>query len=226
MGPCIVERLALAQRDVGLLVAPVIAASPAGEEEVGATPAVLSHRDRLAESLIETAEHVSATSAGHGLPLVVIAEGAAVAAALRAAARCPGYFAALVLVNGRVDLADPDVSSVDTPTLLLADGWQPSLVAMNRLALGLLGATARLVVLPAHDHPPPETRDLCAMALSAMRRWLVSVPALAARPARRWTPASGLRSVAAMLRMPLGSAPEWESAGPRDHVRLLRPATW
>lgn len=227
-GRCIAERLALAQRDVGLLVAPVITARPAGEDETGATPDMLAHRDRLADALIETADHVAATAAGHGLPLVVIAEGMAAASALRAAARCPTHFAALILMDGRVDLADSTLASVRAPILLLVDGQQQSLVAVNRLALRRLGPTARLIVLPGRDDAYAETRDLCAFVLWTMRRWLATLPSFSARPARRWggrwALGEKLRTAAAKLRHAV-SAPDGPT-GSGESARQLRPAIW
>ncbi len=186
-GPCITERLALAQRDVGLLIAPVIAALPSGEDEPGATPDTLAHCDRLADALIETADHVVATAAGRGLPLIVIAEGVAAAAALRAAARCPTSFAAIVLVDGRVDLADAVLDAVSAPLLLLVDSQQPELVALNRVTLAALHPAARMMVLPPCDRSLADG-DRCAVVLHAMRAWLSKVPALDRRRVSKFVP--------------------------------------
>lgn len=225
LGPCMAERLALAQRDVGLLVAPVITARPAGEDETGASPDILAHRDRLADALIETAEHVAATAAGRGLPQVVIAEGVAAASALRAAARCPTYFAALVLVDGRVDLADSALAAVRAPVLLLTDGLQPALVAVNRQALAGLHTAARLIVLSPSDNARPSSRDICAVVLVTMRRWLATVPALNSPHAdARWTPGASLLAAAARLRRAVSASGGETSSG--DASRHLRPALW
>lgn len=220
LGPCMAERLALAQRDAGLLVAPVITVRPASEEEVGATPDFLAHRDRLADALIETAEHVSATAAGHGLPLVVIAGGVAAASALRAAARFPGYFAALMLVDGRVDLADSALTAVRAPVLLLVDGRQPALAAINRLALTRLHAVARLVVLSPCDDASANSRDMCATVLCVMRRWLATVPEFNSRhAAAQWTASTILHATAVRLRRIVSSpASEPNRADGRHHL--------
>lgn len=220
-GPGITERLALAQRDVGLLVAPVIAARPGGEEEVGASPEILAHRDRLAEALIETAEHVLATAAGRGLPLVVIAEGVAAAAALRAAARCPASFAALVLVDGRVDLADSVLGAIRVPLLLVVDNRQPVLVALNRLALTALHPAARLVELPADGNSRGD-EDCCVTALHVMRGWLATVPALNQRPNSSWTSRKVIRATAARIRAAVTTATG--ETDPGDASRHLWPA--
>ena len=222
LGSCITERLALAQRDVGLLVAPVIAARAGGEDEVGATPDVLGHRDRLAEALIETADHVAATAAGHGLPLVVIAEGMAAAAALRAAARCPTCFAAIVLVDGRVDLADSALAAIRAPLLLIADGRQPALVAINRLALAGLHQAARLIVLPPYGSARGEPGDPCANVLLAMRGWLSTLPALNNRPVPHRTPGETIRAAVATIRRVV-TTPAREPTS-SDASRHLRPA--
>lgn len=226
LGPCIAERLALAQRDAGLLVAPVITARPASEDEAGVTPDFLAHRDRLADALIETAEHVAATAAGHGLPLVVIAGGVAAASALRAAARCPTYFAALMLVDGRLDLADSVLTAVRAPVLLMADGRQPSLVAINRLALSRLHTIARLVVLSPCDEASANSRDMCATVLRTMRRWLATLPAFnSGHTTAQWTAATILRAAAARLRRTM-SAPVGDPNPSDAAPRQLRPAIW
>ncbi|MHB1225271.1 MAG: hypothetical protein ACYC2G_14685 [Gemmatimonadaceae bacterium] len=226
LGPCMAERLALAQRDAGLLVAPVITARPAGEDETGATPDFLAHRDRLEDALIETAEHVAATAAGHGLPLVVIAGGVAAASALRAAARCPTYFAALMLVDGRVDLADSVLTAVRAPILLLADGRQPSLVAINRLALSRLHTVARLVVLSPRDDASTNSRDLCGTVLRTMRRWLATLPAFnTGRTAVPWTATTILRAAAARLRRTISASTGDPNPGDASSPQL-RPAIW
>ncbi len=220
-GPCITERLALAQRDVGLLVAPVIAARPGGEDEPGANPDALAHCDRLAEALIETADHVVATAAGRGLPLVVIAEGVAAAAALRAAARCPTSFAAIVLVDGRMDLADAVLDAVRAPVLLLVDSREPALVALNRVTLAALHPAARMMVLPPCERSFAEG-DRCAVVLHAMRGWLATVPALDGRRVSNWTPRDVIRVARARIRRMVTAAAHEPDTG--KATRSLRPA--
>src|SRR4051794_16045239 len=74
------------------------------------------------------------------------------AAALIAAAEHPGDVDAVVSRGGRPDLAAPRLPEVEAPTLLIVGGADPEVLRLNRDALALLRAPARLEVIPGATH--------------------------------------------------------------------------
>jgi putative phosphoribosyl transferase len=74
------------------------------------------------------------------------------AAALVAAAERPGRVSAVVSRGGRPDLAALVLRQVTSPTLLLVGERDEQVLELNRLALELLGAQKKLVVIPGASH--------------------------------------------------------------------------
>jgi putative phosphoribosyl transferase len=85
------------------------------------------------------------------------------AAALQAAAQCPGRVSALVLRGGRTDLA-PDISRVQAPTMLISGGADSDVLRFNRLALHALHCEKRLEIVPGASHLFEEPGALDAVA--------------------------------------------------------------
>jgi pimeloyl-ACP methyl ester carboxylesterase len=74
------------------------------------------------------------------------------AAALRAAARIPELVEAVVSRGGRPDLAGPEISYVNAPTLLIVGGDDPAVIKLNQQALKLLPCKKNLEIIVGASH--------------------------------------------------------------------------
>ncbi|MCP9468789.1 MAG: alpha/beta hydrolase [Nitrospira sp.] len=73
-------------------------------------------------------------------------------AALQAAAREPSNIHAIVSRGGRPDLAEPYLSRVTAPTLLIVGGYDFPVIEMNRAAYDVLTCKKELVIIPGATH--------------------------------------------------------------------------
>jgi dienelactone hydrolase len=92
------------------------------------------------------------------------------AAALVAAANRPEVVKAVVSRGGRPDLAEPILSQVLAPTLLIVGGNDVPVIGMNRMALAQLRVPKRLAIIPGATHLFEEPDALEEVALLA-RDW-------------------------------------------------------
>ena len=74
------------------------------------------------------------------------------AAALQATARDPDLITAVVSRGGRPDLAQPYLSRVTAPTLLIVGGYDEPVIELNREAYALLHCEKELVIVPGATH--------------------------------------------------------------------------
>ena len=129
----------------------VVRVAPRASDPIPATAAsgsvspTLDLRGRLEATLLAAVDRRRGRGRGEGL--VVLACGVSAAAALQAAAARPEAFRALLLVDGRVDLAEHALQRVRTPTLMLVASNHQPLVDFNRTAASAMQEPARLVVL-------------------------------------------------------------------------------
>ena len=98
--------------------------------------------DLLAARLEQVVQWVSTCDALAGLPVGLLGTGAGAAVALQASTQRSGSVSAVVSRSGRPDLAERFLQRVNAPTLL----------AVNRHALRMLGCSKRLEVVPAAGH--------------------------------------------------------------------------
>ena len=91
-------------------------------------------------------------------------------AALKAVARRPPAYGAVVSRGGRPDLAGPELSSVQAPTLLIVGGRDPVVMELNEEALTRLGGEKRLEVVSGASHLFEEAGALDQVAHLA-REW-------------------------------------------------------
>jgi putative phosphoribosyl transferase len=91
-------------------------------------------------------------------------------AALQAAARDPAMIAAVVSRGGRPDLAEPYLSRVNAPTLLIVGGDDEPVIEMNRDAYAQLRCERELVIVPGATHLFEEPGTLEQVADRA-REW-------------------------------------------------------
>jgi pimeloyl-ACP methyl ester carboxylesterase len=73
-------------------------------------------------------------------------------AALQAAAREPASIQAVVSRGGRPDLAEPYLSAVTAPTLLIVGGYDEPVIEMNQSAYELLTCQKKLIIVPGATH--------------------------------------------------------------------------
>ncbi|MBX3303882.1 MAG: dienelactone hydrolase family protein [Nitrospira sp.] len=93
-------------------------------------------------------------------------------AALQAAAREPSNIKAIVSRGGRPDLAEPYLSSVTAPTLLIVGGHDESVVEMNQAAYEQLICEKKLTIIPGATHLFEESGTLEQVAEHAGRWFL------------------------------------------------------
>lgn len=91
-------------------------------------------------------------------------------AALQAAACDPAMIAAVVSRGGRPDLAEPYLSKVTAPTLLIVGGDDEPVIDMNREAYALLRCEKEFVIVPGATHLFEEPGTLEQVADQA-RQW-------------------------------------------------------
>lgn len=107
----------------------------------------------LAERLGAATDWLEQQSAMAGLPVGYFGASTGAGAALVAAAQRPDVVKAVVSRGGRPDLAGSALSRVRAPTLLIVGGRDEPVIALNREALGRLGATEKkLVIVPGATH--------------------------------------------------------------------------
>ena len=87
-----------------------------------------------------------------GLGLGYFGASTGAGAALQASARDPSSIRAVVSRGGRPDLAEPYLSSVTAPTMLIVGGDDEPVIEMNRAAYRLLTCPKRLVIVPGASH--------------------------------------------------------------------------
>lgn len=93
-------------------------------------------------------------------------------AALQAAAREPSNIHAVVSRGGRPDLAEPYLSSVTAPTLLIVGGWDEPVIEMNQSAYEMLTCEKKLIIVPGATHLFEEPGTLEQVAEHACRWFL------------------------------------------------------
>ena len=110
-------------------------------EDGGEDTAVLGERLNAAVTWLRRATDAASE------PLGVMGSGVAAPAALVTAAESPQDVAAVVVHGGRVDLAEPALSRVRTPTLILLEGEDSFVRELGEWARGRLGGHSELGVV-------------------------------------------------------------------------------
>lgn len=110
------------------------------------------------------------------LPLCLFGASTGAAAALVAAADCPEDVFAVVSRGGRPDLAPEHLPRVRAPTLLIVDGEDEEVLALNRWAWRQLNCTKLLEVVPGATHLFEEQGALERVAVLATDWFLKHLP--------------------------------------------------
>lgn len=134
--------------------------------------------NRLAERLVGVSRWLGTTLATTKLPVSLFGASTGGAAALAAAAVEPNRIAAVISRGGRPDLAGEILGCVRAPTLLIVGAEDQAVLELNREALSLLTAPARLEVIPEATHLFEEPGALEEVARHAVA-WLETYAARA-----------------------------------------------
>ena len=127
----------------------------------------------LATRLAAAAEWVAGRPDLAELPIGYFGASTGAAGALIAAADHPERIAAVVSRGGRVDLAGEALARVRCPTLLIVGANDPTVLELNRRALGSLQVETALEVVPGASHLFEEAGALDVVADLATR-WFVT----------------------------------------------------
>lgn len=129
----------------------------------------------LAHRLISAAEWLAQVPETSTLGMGYFGASTGAGAALMAAARHPEGVQAIVSRGGRPDLAGPELTQVDAPTLLIVGGNDVPVIAMNREALALLPGEKRLEIVPGATHlfeEPGALEEVARLARQWFQRYL------------------------------------------------------
>ena len=134
------------------------------------TPAEELHRsnvfdvDLLANRLLAAIRWLGQRPDTEVLRVGVFGASTGAAAALRAAAEPGSEIAAVVSRGGRPDLAEPHLSEVRAPTLLIVGGWDDHVLELNRQALAQLICRSQLSIVEGATHLFEEAGTLAEAA--------------------------------------------------------------
>lgn len=136
----------------------------------------------LAGRLTTVTDWVAAQPATRRLRIGLLGDDAGSAAALIAATRRPDVVGAIVSRGGRPDLAGDALGHVRAPTLLLVGGNDAHVVSLNRVAMRMMTAAPReLVIVPRAGHAFSEPGAMEQVSHHA-RSWFTRYLGVAATP--------------------------------------------
>ncbi len=125
----------------------------AEEEEVDARTRLLRFDvELLADRLVAITEWLRTQRRTSELPVGLFGASTGAAAALKAAARRPGDYPAVVSRGGRPDLAGDELALVRAPTLLIVGSRDEAVRGLNEDALSHLRAQKSLAVVDGASH--------------------------------------------------------------------------
>ncbi|MDH3671985.1 MAG: dienelactone hydrolase family protein [Gammaproteobacteria bacterium] len=125
--------------------------------------------DLLTERLLSTTEWLQQQPQFQELVIGYFGASTGAAAALKAAATLGSDIRAVVSRGGRPDLAGPDLSRVQAPTLLIVGGNDDVVIGLNKDAYNKLETTKELQIVPGATHLFEEPGTLEEVARLATR---------------------------------------------------------
>jgi len=160
----------LAQCGIATLQIDLLTADEQRQEQHDAT--LHLDMDVLAARLIGMIDWVVDTGLHRGLPIGLLGNGFAATATLITGARRLEVVSAVVCCGGRPDLAEPWLSVLRTPTLLIVGSRDTSVLRLNRDAARTMVAPHRVAVISGatHEFAEPGALDELAAAAGA---WFV-----------------------------------------------------
>lgn len=132
----------------------------------------------LTERLLQTTDWFSKNQDFNHLNLGYFGASTGAAAALMAAAKRPRIIKAIVSRGGRPDLADPGLSQVKAPTLLIVGGNDTTVLELNRQALQNLSTEKDLSIISGATHlfeEPGALEEVSNLATDWFARYLNGV---------------------------------------------------
>ena len=137
--------------------------------------------DLLARRVIAAIDWTADDEAVSALPVICFGESMSAPACLIGAAERPRRVHAVVLRGGRPDRAGFALAAVQAPTLLIVDGQDGPLIALNRAAMRYMRAPVELNTVPMSVNPVLEESgaldpvshlalDWCSRQLQATNR--------------------------------------------------------
>lgn len=130
----------------------------------------------LAGRLVEATSWAEAQPELEGLAIGYFGASTGAAAALVAAAKPGNHVSAVVSRGGRPDLADPMLTHVQAPVLLLVGGRDGEVIDLNRRALRDLQGTKEIVIVPGAGHLFEEPGAMEQVVQHALRWFLTYLP--------------------------------------------------
>jgi pimeloyl-ACP methyl ester carboxylesterase len=106
----------------------------------------------LAQRLAAIVDWLEDHDAAAGMDAGLFGASTGAAAALVAAAECPGSVSAVVSRGGRPDLAGDYLELVTQPTLLIVGERDPVVIGLNHQAMEMMTAPTHLEIVPGASH--------------------------------------------------------------------------
>lgn len=131
--------------------------------------------DLLAGRLLDCTRWIQEQRVIERLPIGYFGASTGGGAALVAAAQAGEAIRAVVSRGGRPDLADPYLSQVRSPTLLIVGGRDEPVIELNQRALARLQCTKELVIVPGATHlfeEPGALEEVARLARDWFLRYL------------------------------------------------------
>jgi putative phosphoribosyl transferase len=128
----------------------------------------------LGTRLVGTLDWLADETATTGLAIGCMGTSTAAAAVLSAADRRCDHLAAVVLYDGRPDLAERALARILTPTLLMVDGHDEPLFGLNRDLRQWLGGVKQIVFVPGATvvlDEPGALEEVGALAAGWFRKY-------------------------------------------------------
>lgn len=131
--------------------------------------------DLLAQRLMVATDWLRAQALPEGMGVGYFGASTGAAAALQAAAALGPAIGAVVSRGGRPDLAEPYLSRVVAPTLLIVGELDPMVIELNEAAYAALSTEKELVIVPGATHlfeEPGALEQVASLATNWFRRYL------------------------------------------------------
>jgi len=132
--------------------------------------------DLLAQRLMVATDWLREQALPEGMRMGYFGASTGAAAALQAAASLGPAISAIVSRGGRPDLAEPYLSRVIAPTLLIVGELDPMVIELNQAAYAALNTEKELVIVPGATHlfeEPGALEQVAELATNWFQRYFV-----------------------------------------------------
>lgn len=132
--------------------------------------------DLLSQRLMAATDWLREQALPEGMRVGYFGASTGAAAALQAAAAMGPAISAVVSRGGRPDLAEPYLSRVVAPTLLIVGELDPMVIELNEAAYAALNTEKELMIVPGATHlfeEPGALEQVAELATNWFKRYLV-----------------------------------------------------